>query len=291
MIKAYRIPCGSGFLECGKRTLAMGIVNVTPDSFSDGGSFFSSDAAVSQGIRLYESGADILDIGGESTRPFSAPVPIEEEIRRVVPVIETLARKIPIPISVDTRKAEVAKQALDAGACLINDISALQYDPKMAALAARRQVPVVLMHMKGSPENMQLQPHYENVVTEVISFLKQALDHAEQKGIKRSCLIVDPGIGFGKTFAHNLTILKNLDRFLELDVPVLIGTSRKAFIRSLLKTSSDKEPAPQSVEVEIGSQASAAAAAVKGAHILRVHDVANTVVTLKIIDAIKNASG
>jgi dihydropteroate synthase len=289
MIKTYQLPCGSGILELGKRTLIMGVVNVTPDSFSDGGIFFSPDRAVSKGVELYRSGADLLDIGGESTRPFSETVSTEEEIRRVVPVIESLSRKVPIPISVDTRKAEVAAEALTAGASIINDISALYYDPEMAKLAAKRQVPVVLMHMKGTPENMQVEPRYDDVVKEVIFFLKNAVAHAQEKGIDKSRLVVDPGIGFGKTFAHNLTLLKNLDRFHDLDVPLLIGTSRKAFIRTLLKKEKGKEPDPQSHVVEIGTQATVAAAALKGAHIVRIHHVADTVATLKIIDAINNS--
>lgn len=289
MIKTYHLPCGSGRLELGKRTLIMGVVNVTPDSFSDGGIFFSPDRAVSRGVELYHSGADLLDIGGESTRPFSQPVSIEEEIRRVVPVIESLSRKVPIPISVDTRKAEVAAAALTAGASIINDISALYYDPEMANLASRRRVPVVLMHMKGTPENMQVEPRYDDVVEEVVFFLKNAVTHAQEKGIDKSRLVVDPGIGFGKTFAHNLTLLKNLDRFHDLDVPLLVGTSRKAFIRALLKKEG-KELDPQSTDVEIGTQATVAAAALKGAHIVRVHHAANTAATLRIIDAITHSA-
>jgi dihydropteroate synthase len=285
MSKTYRLSCGANILKLGKRTLVMGVVNVTPDSFSDGGDFFSSERAVSRGVELYQAGADILDIGGESTRPFSETVSIEEEIRRVVPVIANLSRKVPIPISVDTRKADVAAQALDAGAVIINDVSALYYDPEMAKLAVRRQVPVVLMHMKGNPENMQIEPTYDDVVKEVILFLKNAVEHARENGIDRSCLVVDPGIGFGKTISHNLTLLKSLDQFLDLEVPLLIGTSRKAFIRTLLKKGLD----PQSQEVEIGTQATVAAAALNGAHIVRVHHVANTVATLKIIDAIRNS--
>jgi dihydropteroate synthase len=289
MIKTYRLPCGSNTLELGNRTLVMGVVNVTPDSFSDGGDFFSSKRAVDRGIELYQAGADILDIGGESTRPFSEAVSIEEEIRRVVPVIESLSRNVSIPISIDTRKAEVAAQALNAGASMINDISALYYDPEMAKLAARRKVPVVLMHIKGNPENMQIEPVYRDVVKEVILFLENAVSHALENGIDRSHLVIDPGIGFGKTFSHNLTLLKHLDRFLDLDVPLLIGTSRKAFIRNLLKKDNGEKLDPQSPEVEIGTQATVAAAALKGAHFVRVHHVANAVATLKIIDAIKNS--
>ncbi len=287
MIKTFHLPCGAATLELGKRTLIMGVVNVTPDSFSDGGDFFSPDHAVRRGIEIYRAGADLLDIGGESTRPFAEKVPVEEEIRRVVPVIEQLSRKVSIPISVDTRKAEVAERALAAGACIINDVSALYSDPEMAGLAAKRKATVILMHMKGNPENMQVEPVYSDVVKEIFLFLRDALDYAQRNGIDRSRLIIDPGIGFGKTLVHNLTLIKNLDRFHDLGVPVLVGTSRKAFIRTLLKRETGTEIHPQAPEVEIGTQATVAAAALKGAHIVRVHHVENTVATLRIVDAIK----
>ncbi len=290
-MKTYDIPLRSGVLTIGRRTLVMGIVNVTPDSFSDGGDFFYFDQAVRQGMRLYEAGADILDIGGESTRPFSQPVPVDEEIKRVVPVIRALAEKVTIPISVDTTKAAVARQAVEAGAAIINDISALRFDPDMVSVAAACRAPVVLMHMKGRPKDMQVEPVYDDVMGEILQFLKDAMDFAENRGISRSSLIVDPGIGFGKTFAHNLLILKHLDRFRQLDAPVLVGTSRKAFLRNLVAENDGDSVDPKQPEVEAATQASVAAAAVNGAHIVRVHDVADTVVTLKVIDAIKNAPG
>jgi len=267
----------------------MGVVNVTPDSFSDGGDFFSCDHAVKQGLSLYEAGADILDIGGESTRPFSENVTVDEEIRRVVPVIESLAKKVPIPISVDTTKSVVAEKAVNAGASIVNDISSLRFDSEMVEVVARYKIPVILMHMKGTPKTMQMEPVYDNVVNEVIGFLNDAITDACKKGVDRAKIIIDPGIGFGKTFDHNLILLKNLRQFQDLDAPLLIGSSRKAFIRNIVKGKTEKDIDPKGPEVETGSLAAVAAAALMGAHIVRVHNVINTVATLKVIDAIKNS--
>jgi dihydropteroate synthase len=272
-------------MEVGKKTRIMGILNVTPDSFSDGGKFFSLEAAVAQGQRLVEDGADILDIGGESTRPFSDVTATEEEIRRVVPVIESLANRIAIPISIDTTKAAVAREALEAGASLINDISALRLDPSLADLAVEYGVPVILMHMKGTPKTMQVSPTYGNLSEEIKSFLEERIGFAQEKGIPRSRLIIDPGIGFGKTFGHNFQLINQLNHFESLDLPILVGPSRKAFIR---KTLCREDISPEAPEVETGTQAAVAAAVLRGAHIVRVHDVANTRATLKIVDAIKN---
>jgi dihydropteroate synthase len=267
----------------------MGVLNVTPDSFSDGGIFFSFEDAVYQGQKLFEDGADILDIGGESTRPFSDQVSEEEEIRRVVPVIERLANRISIPISIDTNKANVARQAINAGASMINDISSLRLDSKMADVAVEYGVPLILMHMLGTPKTMQIEPTYVDPITEIKAFLENAVDRAENQGISRSKVIIDPGIGFGKTLEHNLLLIKHLKEFKTLDVPIMIGTSRKAFLRNILKDPSVEDIDPQSAIIETGSQASVAAAVLNGAHIVRVHDVANTRITVKIIDAIKNA--
>jgi len=267
----------------------MGVLNVTPDSFSDGGNFFSFEDAVYQGQKLFEDGADILDIGGESTRPFSDPVSEEEEIRRVVPVIERLANRISIPISIDTTKASVARQAIKAGASMINDISSLRFDSKMADVAVEYRVPVILMHMLGTPKSMQTEPVYVDPITEIKAFLEKAVDRAENQGISRSKVIIDPGIGFGKTLEHNLLLIKYLKEFKTLDVPIMIGTSRKAFLRNILKDPSVEDIDPESTMVETGSQASIAAAVLNGAHMVRVHDVANTRITVKIVDAIKNA--
>jgi len=288
-MKAFSLAWGKHCLDFGKRTCIMGVLNVTPDSFSDGGKFFSLDDAVAQGYKLFEEGSDILDIGGESTRPFSNPVSEEEEILRVVPVIERLSRRIPIPISIDTTKAGVAEQAIKAGASMINDVSSLSFDPKMASIAADYAVPVILMHMLGNPKTMQIEPTYDDLIGEIKTFFENAIDQAEIKGISRSKIIIDPGIGFGKTVGHNLLLIQRLYEFKTLKVPIMIGTSRKAFIRNLLKDNTTEEINADSAMVESGTQASVAAAILNGAHIVRVHDVANTRITVKIIDAIKNA--
>ena len=288
-MKAYSLAWGKHRLDFGKRTCIMGVLNVTPDSFSDGGKFFTFDDAVAQGYKLFEEGADILDIGGESTRPFSNPVSEEEEILRVVPVIEKLSKRIPIPISIDTTKAGVAEQAIKAGASMINDVSSLSFDPKMANVAVDYGVPVILMHMLGNPKTMQMEPFYDDLIDEIKTFLENAIDQAENKGISRLKIIIDPGIGFGKTVGHNLLLIQRLHEFKTLKVPIMIGTSRKAFIRNLLKDNTVEEINADSAMVESGTQASVAAAILNGAHIVRVHDVANTRVTVKIIDAIKNA--
>ena len=241
----YTITCGSQTLALGPRTLIMGIVNVTPDSFSDGGHFFSTDRALVQAMQLVEEGgADILDIGGESTRPYSDPVGESEEMDRVLPVIEGLAGRVTVPISIDTTKASVARQAVAAGAALINDVSALRMDPEMADTAARCRVPLILMHMKGSPKNMQVAPVYDNLVTDIKTFLSEAMNRAVAAGVDTSAIILDPGIGFGKTIHHNLKIINELDRFHDLETPLLVGPSRKMFIRQLLKSPSAKDMDP-----------------------------------------------
>jgi len=280
---------GSHRLELGRRTCVMGVVNVTPDSFSDGGRFLDSRAAIDQGLRLAAAGADIIDVGGESTRPFSEPVPADEEIQRVVPVIAALAKTIRIPISIDTTKAAVARRALEAGAAMINDITALRSDPGLGALAAESGVPVVLMHMQGEPRIMQVAPRYDDLVAEIRLFLQQAADAAEERGVPRARLIVDPGIGFGKTAEHNLELIRRLPEFAGLGLPLLVGPSRKAFIRRLVKPEGDQDISPDHPAVETGTQAAVAAAILKGAHIVRVHDVANTLATVKVADAIMNS--
>lgn len=285
----YTITCGSRALELGRRTLIMGIVNVTPDSFSNGGHFYSQDRAMDLAMQLVEEGADILDIGGESTRPFSDPVSESEEMDRVLPVIEGLANRVEVPISIDTTKASVARQAVAAGATMINDISALRMDPQMAATAARCRVPLILMHMKGTPKTMQVEPVYDDLFADIMTFLCDAIDRAVAAGVDHSAIILDPGIGFGKTIGHNLQIIRNLDRFHDLNAPLLIGPSRKMFIRQLIKSPSEKDMDPLSVEVARGTQAVVAAAAVQGAHIVRVHDVARTRVTLAIVNAVTSS--
>ena len=276
-------------MEFGRQTCIMGVVNVTPDSFSDGGNFFTSDAAVAQGEKLAADGADILDIGGESTRPFSGPIPEDEEIRRVMPVIEKLAQRLSIPISIDTMKAAVARRALEAGASMINDISALRFDPDMAAVAKAFDTPVVLMHMLGDPKTMQKSPSYDDLIFEIRGFLEDAIRRAASQGISKSKLIIDPGIGFGKTVSHNLLLINQLESFASLEVPILIGPSRKSFVRKLLKDEQSEDISPDSPIVETGTQAAVAAAVLRGAHIVRVHDVANTRATIRILDAMKAA--
>ncbi len=268
----------------------MGILNITPDSFSDGGRFFSLDAALARAEAMIGDGADIIDIGGESSRPFSEPVAAEEETARVLPVIEHLAGKISVPISIDTTKAVVARRAMDAGAAIINDISALRLDPEMGEVAAKTGALIVLMHMLGTPKTMQVDPRYDDLIGEIYAFLETAVKRAEAAGIPTSNIIVDPGIGFGKTVSHNLELIHNAHRFLPLGVPLMVGPSRKAFIRKLLAGENRLEDENEATHemVETGTQAAVSAAILAGAHILRVHEVARTRATATIIDALRD---
>lgn len=277
----FTIRCGDHTLELGGRTLLMGTINVTPDSFSDGGRFYKTDQAIKQGELLASEGADILDVGGESTRPFSNSVGVEEELQRVIPVVSQLAKSTSLPISIDTCKGQVASAALDAGATMINDISGLRYDPELAQLAAKSQVPLVLMHMQGSPRTMQLEPNYGSLLSEIIGFLEERIQFACEAGVSRDQIIVDPGIGFGKTVHHNLLLLKHLDALATLGRPILLGTSRKSFIGAVL----DKEV----TEREPGSWATVCAGIIKGAHIVRVHEVTTCRQIADMVDAIINA--
>lgn len=277
-------------LEFGEKPLIMGIVNITPDSFSDGGVFLGPEAAITHGENLAAQGADILDIGGESTRPFAESVTLEEELRRVIPVIEALAKRVSIPISIDTTKSEVARRAIEAGAAMVNDISAFRMDPKMADIVRDYGVPVIIMHMLGTPKTMQLAPTYKNLIEEVRFFLENAIQYAEKKGIGRDRIIIDPGIGFGKTSIHNLFLIKHVDKLKSIGCPILIGPSRKAFIRHLLNEQDGGDPSPIAPIVETGTQAVVAVSALNGADILRVHNVVNTRATLKLIMAIQTAS-
>jgi dihydropteroate synthase len=255
------------------RTRVMGIVNVTPDSFADGGRWLAAEAAVAHGLALAEQGADILDVGGESTRPGAAAVPLDEELRRVVPVVRELARQTTVPVSVDTSKAEVARQALAAGACLVNDVTALAGDPAMRAVVAAAGAGAVLMHMRGTPRDMQREPRYDDVVAEVQAALAEHLAAACRAGIARASLLVDPGIGFGKTLQHNLALLAGLPRLAALG-PVLVGASRKRFVGELTG-------AP--VEARLaGSLAAAVWCAQQGAAVVRVHDVRETCDALRV---------
>ena len=277
----FAIRCGTASLELGRRSLLMGVVNITPDSFSDGGEFFDTERAIEQGERLATEGADLLDVGGESTRPFSESIPTEEELRRVIPVIRQLARRTRIPISIDTCKAAVARAALDAGASLVNDISSLGLDPDMKAVVASSGAPLILMHMQGTPRDMQVKPHYDSLLSEVVRFLEERIRIACKAGVSRDQIMVDPGIGFGKTVTHNLLLIKHLDALAILGRPVLLGTSRKSFIGAVLnRPVTEREP---------GSWATVCAAILKGAHILRVHEVAVCRQVADMIDAIVNA--
>ncbi len=259
----------------------MGIVNVTPDSFSDGGRFLSSQDAIAQAMKLVEEGADILDIGGESTRPGAEPVSESEELDRVIPVIEALAVGADTKISIDTRNAATARAAIKAGASIWNDVSALSYDEASIETAAALGCEVVLMHAQGDPQVMQDDPHYEDVVMEVLAYLAGRVELSIAAGIDRAKIIADPGIGFGKTLAHNLALLAGLDRFQALDVPILLGASRKRFIASL------DRPGPAADRLG-GSIAAVLAGYARGASVFRVHDVAETRQALKIAQAIES---
>jgi len=262
------------------RPLIMGVLNITPDSFSDGGRFFERQAALDQARGLAAAGADILDIGGESTRPCADPVSLEEELDRVIPVIETLSRELNLPISIDTYKASVARAALEAGASLVNDISALRFDSEMAPLAAANQVPVVLMHMQGTPKDMQAHPHYDDLLGEIKTFFQERLEYAVSQGIPRELVILDPGIGFGKTWRHNLEILNHLDVFLDLGCPLLVGPSRKAFIGHILGL-------PNGEVRDIGTLAALGLAVLRGARIIRTHNAAYARQFLTVLEAIR----
>jgi dihydropteroate synthase len=267
-----------GRLDFSGGCLVMGILNVTPDSFSDGGQFLDADRAVEHGLEMTAQGAAIIDVGGESTRPGSQPVPPAEQIRRIVPIIGALAEKIDIPISIDTHHVEVARAALMAGASILNDITALS-DERMAELAARQQVPVVLMHMQGTPATMQAEPHYDDVVAQVRDFLLARCERARSFGIPKDRLFIDPGIGFGKTLHHNLLLLRNLDRLAATGYRVLVGPSRKAFIGKL---TGKERPAARL----FGTAATVALCAAAGASIVRVHDVGEMVDVVKVTCAI-----
>lgn len=270
-----------GKLDFSDGCLVMGILNITPDSFSDGGKFLDRDKAIARGIEMADVGAAIIDIGPESTRPGSESVSADEQIKRAVPVIEGLASKIDIPISVDTYNYKVAKAALEAGAAIINDIRALA-DDNMAKLAAEKDVPVILMHMQGTPDTMQKEPKYDDVVEEVLRFLLERAQKAEQFGIARSKIFIDPGIGFGKTLKHNVLLLKAIDKFIASGYRVLVGTSRKNFIGKI----TGREKPAQRV---FGTAATVAQCVVEGASIVRVHDVEQMVDVVKVAGFFRRA--
>lgn len=274
------IPLYGGRQLSFERPLVMGIVNVTPDSFSDGGQFLLTDHAVGHALKLVEEGADLIDIGGESSRPGADAISVEDEIQRVLPVIEQIRSQTEIPISIDTYKAPVAERAILAGADIINDISALRTDPAMVRVAAQTGAPVVLMHMLGTPLTMQQNPCYDNCVEEILAFLAQRILFATQHGVSRGKLIVDPGIGFGKRVQDNLELLAHIERFSQFELPVLVGASRKSFIDTVAGTGAS--PAGRLG----GSIAAALVALVQGANILRVHDVAATVEAMRVAKAV-----
>ena len=270
--------CRGKILTFGESTHVMGILNVTPDSFSDGGHYLDAERAVAHAKAMVADGATLIDIGGESSRPGAVPVPPEEELSRVVPVIRALADAVDVPLSVDTSKACVARHALEAGAHLVNDITALHGDPEMAAVVAEIGAGVILMHIRGTPRTMQLAPRYDDVVGEIRQWLHERVQFAEASGIAPERIIVDVGIGFGKTTAHNLEILKRFDDFRELGKPMLIGTSRKSFIGNVLDL-----PVEERVE---GTVATVCWAIAHGADIVRVHDVKATVRAARMTDAL-----
>ncbi|MBM4036752.1 MAG: dihydropteroate synthase [Planctomycetes bacterium] len=256
----------------------MGIVNVTPDSFSDGGEFLEADKAIEHGRRLAAEGADILDVGGESTRPGAEPVDAEAECARVLPVIQALAKDLAVPISIDTSKAAVARRSIDAGATIINDVTALRGDPEMAGVAARSGLPLVLMHMQGTPRTMQESPRYDDLMSEIVAYLRASVASAVEAGASEEQLVVDPGLGFGKTLGHNLEILRRLGELRSLGRPILIGPSRKSMIGKVLG-------APMSQRA-FGTAAAVAYGIARGAHIVRVHDVAAMRQVARMADAL-----
>ena len=265
MRRALTINCRCKELELSSRTHIMGIINCTPDSFYSGSRRLDPWEAIELGIRMVEEGADILDVGGESSRPGSDPVSNEEELNRVLPVIEGLLKSVDVPISIDTYKSAVAKATLELGGHIINDISGLGFDTELGSVAAQYDVPVILMHIKGKPKNMQMNPSYDNVVNEIYAYFEDRLKFAIGFGIKKEQVVLDPGLGFGKHLRHNYEIVNDLKKFANLGCPILVGPSRKSFIQKVLNLPSE--------EAKEGSLAMATAAILKGAHIIRVHDV------------------
>lgn len=262
-----------------QRTVVMGILNVTPDSFYDGGRYTQTETAVQRALQMVEEGADILDIGGESTRPGSQPVPEEEELHRVLPVIEAVRERTDTPISIDTTKSRVAERALQAGACMVNDISGLGFDPRMAEVVAQHGALCCIMHIQGTPQTMQQNPQYEDVVRDISCYFEQRLALAERAGIPRENIWLDPGIGFGKRVEHNLEILRRLREFTVFGLPLLIGTSRKSFIGKVL----GDLPPEERLE---GTAATVAIAILNGANAVRVHDVREMVRVARVADAV-----
>lgn len=278
---SFTIRCGKRTYPLGERTLLMGVLNVTPDSFSDGSLYLEKEKAIAHGLKMAEEGADIIDIGGESTRPGSKPLDVEQELRRVIPVIESLAKEDLVPLSIDTYKATVARAAIEAGAQMVNDISGLRFDPGLAQVVAERGLPLVLMHMRGTPQTMQQDVHYESLFSEILLSLQGSIAEAEFAGVEPGQIIIDPGIGFGKTLEQNLLIIRNLYEFRSLGKPILMGTSRKSFIGKILN-------ADVKDRLE-GTLATVTAAVLHGAHIIRCHDVLQVKRAVDVADAIRAA--
>jgi dihydropteroate synthase len=300
--RIFRLRLPTRTLVLGRRTLVMGVLNVTPDSFADGGLFFDPGKAIERALAIESAGADILDIGGESTRPGSVGISAEEELQRVLPVLEGLRGRLSIPISIDTRKSAVAEAAVAAGAEMINDVSALRSDPALAEVARRHRVPLILMHMRGVPRTMQKHPFARNVLRDVAAGLRAAVARARKTGVSWTQIVVDPGIGFGKSFKQNFELLARLPELARLGYPLLIGTSRKTFIGAALaraRASETGEPVrkhsregvePLAVSERLwGTAATVAASILGGAHIVRVHDVAEMVQVARITDAVLSA--
>ena len=268
---------GDMAVEFGKRTYLMGILNVTPDSFSDGGRFFDQTDAVLHAFQMIKDGADIIDVGGESTRPGAVQISLEEELRRVIPVITKIRQKSKVPLSIDTYKSQVALEALKAGANIVNDISGLRFDEKIAEVISEQNASVVVMHIKGTPKDMQVNPHYDDLIREIYDYLASAVELARKHGIRQ--IMIDPGIGFGKTAEHNLELINRLEEFRGIGVPILIGVSRKSFIGKILET-------PVEARLE-GTAAAVTASILKGADIVRVHDVREMRRVALVADAIR----
>jgi dihydropteroate synthase len=281
--KRFRLKLSSGKLLLGERTLVMGVLNVTPDSFSDGGKFFDAERAIELALTMEHDGADLVDIGGESTRPGSAGISAKEELARVLPVLQALRGRIKIPVSIDTQKSEVAEAALDAGAQIINDISGLKNDPRIAEVAARRRVPLILMHMRGEPRTMQVRPFARDVMKDVMQGLRKSVGAGRKAGVAESQIILDPGIGFGKSFAQNYKILQNLPQLAKLGFPLVVGTSRKGFLGATLALDGKQTPPEERIW---GTAATVTASILNGAHIVRVHDVAEMVQVARVADCL-----
>jgi dihydropteroate synthase len=281
--KKFSIRLRSRKLALGERTLIMGVLNVTPDSFSDGGKFFDVERAIEQALAMECAGADLLDIGGESTRPGATGISAKEELARVLPVLRGLRGALKIPVSIDTQKSEIAEAALDGGVEIINDISGLKSDPRMAKVAARRGVPLILMYMRGEPRTMQAGGFARDVMRDVLQGLRQSAAIARKAGVAKSQIVLDPGIGFGKTFAQNYEVLKKLSHLAKLGYPLMVGTSRKGFLGATLAR--DRKPTPPEERLW-GTAATVTASILKGAHIVRVHDVAEMVQVARVADCL-----